>query len=193
MPKHLEFLGDYTKKILSGEKKATIRRKTNRLSPGDIVYVHAGGKVLGKAVITNIRHVKLEEITDKDAKMDGFKNKNELIKALKQHYGNINPEDEFTIIEFKIIERPKKDIMSSEMAYGGYDPVYIAELALRHLKDMFNEDDLKILRSVYETGSIRHVAMRLGGLKRRKVVRAVLRRAYEELSKRGIIKPKVEF
>jgi len=193
MSKHIEFLGDYTKKILSGEKKATIRRRTHKYSPGDVVYVHAGGKVLGKAIITNIRHVRLKEITDEDAKMDGFKNKEELIKALKQHYGTINPNDEFTIIEFKIIERPKKEIMSSEMAYGGYDPVYIAELALRHLKDIFNEDDLKILRAVYETGSIRYVAMKLGGLKRRKVVRAILRKAYEELKNRGLIKPKVEF
>jgi len=35
--------------------------------------------------------------------------------------------------------------------------------------------------------------MKLGSLKRRKVVRAILRKAYEELKKRGIIEPKVEF
>lgn len=193
MPKHIEFLGNYTKKILSGEKRATIRKKTKKYSPGDIVYVHAGGKVLGKAIVTNVRHVKLKDITDEDARMDGFKNKEELIKALKDHYGSIGSNDEFTIIEFKIVEKPQKEIMSSEMAYGGHDPVYIAELALKHLKDMFNQEDLKIIRAVYETGSIRYVAMKLGSLKRRKVVRAILKKAYEELKKRGIIEPKVEF
>ncbi|MCD6503397.1 MAG: ASCH domain-containing protein [Thermoplasmata archaeon] len=190
MAKHLEFLGDYADKIVNGKKKVTIRRKTKRYSPGDIVYVHAGGKLLGKAIIKNVIHIKVKDLTDEIARMDGFHDKWSLLRALKSHFGEIRADDEVTVIEFELIERAPREIMSSELPYGGHDPIKIAELALKYLDEVLPEEDKRLLKEVYEAGSIRHVAMKMGGLKKRKIVRGVLRKAYKELVDRGIIKPK---
>jgi len=189
MAKHLEFLGNYAKKIISGEKKITIRRKTKRYTPGDIVYVHAGGKLLGRAIIKNVMHVRVRDLSDEIARRDGFKNKWELISTLRKHFGDLDDDDELTVIEFELIEKVPREIMSSDFPYGGHDPIKIAELALKYLKDSLSNDDIRILEDVYKSKSIRHVALKMGSLKKRKIVRAVLRKAYKELLERGILRP----
>jgi len=48
---------------------------------------------------------RVKELTDEDAKKDGFRNINELIDALKRIYGGIKGEDLVTIIHFEIPEK----------------------------------------------------------------------------------------
>ncbi|AEC51996.1 hypothetical protein PNA2_1081 [Pyrococcus sp. NA2] len=189
--KNLKFDGKYKDDIISGRKRATIRlgRKVN-LKPGENVLVHAGGYVLGKARITNVVTKKVSELTDEDARKDGFRNREELLEALRQHYKFVRPDSPATIVEFEMIELLDKPILSADFPYEGNNPIEIAELALKHL-DNLSFEEVALLKLFLKEGSLRKAAMKLGGLNKRYKIREVLRRAYEELKRRGIMKPRI--
>ncbi|ASJ17435.1 ASCH domain-containing protein [Thermococcus chitonophagus] len=189
--KNLKFDGRYKDDILSGRKKATIRlgKKIN-LRPGEEVLVHAGGYVLGKAKITRVETKTVAELTDEDARKDGFRNREELIEALRQHYKFVKPNSPATIVEFEMVKVLDKPILSADYPYEGNNPIEIAELALKHL-DNLSFEEIALLKLFLKEGSLRKAAMKLGGLNKRYKIREVLRKAYEELKKRGIMEPKI--
>ncbi len=125
------------------------------------------------------------ELTDEDAILDGFPSREELINALKSHYRYVNDDSPAHVIVFRLVERFDKPVMSSDYAYEGNLPLEIAEKALRYL-DLPGEDR-KLIELFLKTGSLRKAARRLGGLDRRYLIRDALRRAYEELKRRGIM------
>ncbi len=98
--KPLNFSKEYRDKILSGLKSSTIRLKTS-LKPGEIVEVNVGGEKIGTARITMVERKKLYELTDADAQRDGFKNRRELLKALRKHYGRMSKDTDVYILGFK--------------------------------------------------------------------------------------------
>ena len=98
--KQLNFKKEYKETLRSGKKITTIRMKTN-LKPKEIVEIVAGGESCGYARIKSIVRKKISEINDKDAKKDGFKNRRELLRALKKIYGKITPETHVYIIRFE--------------------------------------------------------------------------------------------
>ncbi|ASJ05034.1 MULTISPECIES: ASCH domain-containing protein [Thermococcus] len=188
--KHLEFDGRYAEAILKGRKRATVRlgRKPN-LKEGDTVLIHSGGYAIGKAIIERVESKTVGELTDEDAFLDGFSGREELIRALKEHYRYVNDDSTAHVIVFRLVERFDKPVMSSDYAYEGNLPIEIAEKALEHL-DLSGEDR-KLLELFLKTGSLRKAAYRLGGLNKRYLIRDALRRAYGELKRRGIMGPKV--
>ncbi|ASJ13004.1 ASCH domain-containing protein [Thermococcus thioreducens] len=188
--RHLEFDGRYAEAILSGRKRATVRlgRKPN-LKPGDEVLIHSGGRVIARAVIERVDSKTVGELTDEDAFLDGFSSREELVMALKSHYKYVNDDSKAHIIIFRIVERFEKPVMSSDYAYEGNLPVEIAEKALKYLN--LSEEDRKLLELFLQAGSLRKAAYRLGGMNKRYLIRDALRRAYEELKRRGIMGPKV--
>ncbi|MEM0217417.1 MAG: ASCH domain-containing protein [Candidatus Nezhaarchaeales archaeon] len=99
--KKLNFSKEYRRKIEEGLKKQTIRLSTS-LKEGDRVKVVVGGKVLGVARITKIERKIVEELTEEDAKNDGFESLAQLIKALRRHYGKISGKKEVCIIGFEM-------------------------------------------------------------------------------------------
>ena len=105
--KRLNFTKEYKKKIKEGLKTQTIRLSTS-LKEGDVVEVVAGGEVLGTAKITRVERRTLEELTDDDARKDGFENVAQLIKALRRHYGKISNDREVYVIGFEL--RRKKEV-----------------------------------------------------------------------------------
>jgi len=189
--KNLKFDGRYKDDIISGKKKATIRlgRKVN-LKPGEEVLIHAGGYVLGKARITRVTTKKVSELTDEDARKDGFKSREELLEALREHYKFVKPDSPATIVEFEMLSVLDKPILSADYPYEGNNPIEIAELALEHL-DNLSFEEVALLKLFLKEGSLRKAAMKLGGLNKRYKIREVLRKAYEELKKRGIMQPKI--
>lgn len=102
--KKLNFSKEYRRKIEEGLKRQTIRLSSS-LKEGDKVEVVVGGKVLGIARITRVERKIIRELTDEDAKRDGFENLTQLIKALKRHYGKISDKKEVCIIGFEIEDR----------------------------------------------------------------------------------------
>ncbi|BEP16973.1 ASCH domain-containing protein [Pyrofollis japonicus] len=189
--RHLMVKGEYVGDILSGKKRATIRLGRVRVKYDELI-IHGGGRPVAKVRVTNVAYKKVRDLTDEDARKDGFSNLNELLDALRKAYGEINPDDIVTVIEFEVIQ----DLSSLEPQdpYLGLQPADIARLALRYLQDSLSEEERKILRDLTITNSIRTTAVRLfGSIERRWRVRRVLRKSLEELVRRGLIKPREQF
>lgn len=99
--RRLNFAKEYKKKIKEGLKRQTIRLSTS-LKEGDRVEVVTGGEVLGIAKITKVERKTIGELTNEDAKRNGFENLAQLVKALKRHYGKINNKKEICVISFEM-------------------------------------------------------------------------------------------
>ena len=181
--RHLMVKGEYVGKILSGEKTTTIRLGVVRVKYRDII-IHGGGRPVAKALVTSVKTKRVSDLTDEDARRDGFPSREKLIEALEEAYGSVGPQDTVTIIEFRVTRR--FDELSTENPYMGLEPADIARLALRYLD--LPEEERRILEDVTRTNSIRHTASRLlGGVNKRWIVRRILRRSLRELVRRGII------
>ena len=126
--KHLQFLGKYADDIIKGNKNLTIRLSKANLRTGDIFILHAGGKVIGKFRVKNIYTKKLYQITDEEAKRDGYNNKEELINDLRRIYKRLDLNKEVAIIEFEPIEIIN-NISSEEFAWGGDCLLYTSDAA----------------------------------------------------------------
>jgi|Deesub1362A_J573_1020465.scaffolds.fasta_scaffold01959_5 hypothetical protein len=174
--KHLEFNRKHGKLILEGKKRATFRRRTTA-KPGDVVYVHSGGKIIGKARILSVEKRKLDEITDEDAKLDGFNSRDELIEEIQKLYGNL---EDIYMIKFDF--EPTETKNPYNFHYGNADLLEVAKKALETLD--LREKEREILELFLKTGSIRKTAIKLGGWKKRGIVREILRK-YSKLLKNG--------
>ncbi|HDD36490.1 MAG TPA: ASCH domain-containing protein [Archaeoglobus veneficus] len=178
--KHLEFKDKFKSKILNGKKTTTLRIYTN-LKEGDLVYIHCGGNVIGIAEIESVMQKLLKDLNNEDAKLNGFKSKDELLEELEKFYGKL-PEKIF-IIKFKL--KSKLNEEPYKIYYGNTSLAEIAEKALKHLD--LDEKDRKILELFLKLKSVRKVAFKLGGLKKRGIVRRVLRNSYRKLKQKGLI------
>jgi hypothetical protein len=178
--KHLEFKDRYKELLLSGKKTATIRTQCY-VKEGDEVFVHCGGKIIGSAKIKKIEERSLEEIDDRIARADGFESREDLINEIRKIYGD--PKKVYVIwFDFKPF---KNEIDPHEMYYSDADLVEVARRALENL--CLSQGDRKILEIFLKTQSIRKTAMKLGGIKKRGIVRKVLRKCLNELRKKGLI------
>ncbi|HDN75935.1 MAG TPA: ASCH domain-containing protein [Acidilobales archaeon] len=103
--KKLIFKQEYGQDILEGKKSATIRL-TSKLKKGDIVEVRAGFVKIGTAVIEDVETKKIKELSEEEVRRDGFKSKEELMKALRKIYGkDINERTEVKLIKFRLLGR----------------------------------------------------------------------------------------
>ncbi len=183
--RHLMIKGEYVDDILSGRKRATIRLGVVKLRYNELI-VHGGGRPVAKIRVRNVYYKRVKDLTDEDAVKDGFRSREELIKALRKTYGDVKPDDYVTIIEFDVVQDLTH--LEPQDPYLGLKPADVARLALRYLADQLSEEDRKILLELTRTDSIRAAAIRLfGDLGKRWRIRKVLRRALRELIKRGIL------
>lgn len=182
--RHLMIKSKFLNDILKGTKRATIRLGKVQVKSREF-YIHSGGQIIAKARLKRITYKCISELTDDDAKIDGFSSRDELINALKEHYGDIKDDDYVTIIEFDIIEFLNK---TEEKTYYGLNAYEIAKLALKYLN--LPEEERKILEALVKTRSIRYVAKKFfGKLSKRWKVRRLISRVAKELYELGIIKP----
>ena len=86
--RHLMLRKEYLDKVLSKSTFRTIRLGIVKPKYRE-VFIHSNGMVVAKAEIINVNYKKVKELTDLDAKLDNFNNKQELIKELKKIYGKI--------------------------------------------------------------------------------------------------------
>jgi hypothetical protein len=187
--RHLMVKGEYVDDILSGRKRATVRLGRVRVKYDELI-VHGGGRPVAKVRVTGVRYKRVSELTPEDARIDGFESVEELIRALEKAYGRrLRPDDVVTIIEFEVVQDLSK--LEPSDPYLGLQPADIARLALRYLADSLSEDEVRILRDLTVTNSIRATAYRLyRDLGRRWLVRRVLRRVLRELLRRGLLRPR---
>jgi len=183
--RHLMVKGEYVDLILKGIKKTTIRLGMVTPKYKEII-VHGGGRPVAVVKIVNIRHKRIRELTEEDAKKDGFPSVKILLKELRKSYGDIKPDDIVTIIEFNVIKKLTE--LDIEEPWLGLKPVEIARIALRYCKNI-PENDREILEDLTRTESIRKTAVRLfGNINKRWKVRKILRKYLDELIKKNIVK-----
>jgi len=176
--KHLEFKRRYAKALIEGKKTLTIRKWTN-LKEGDEVLVHSGGKIIGKARILSVQKKHISEITDEEARLDGFRDAEELRREIEK----MGYDGEVYLIHFEF--EPFEAVNPHNLYYGDADLEEIAKKSLEHLE--LDERDRKVLETFLKYGSIRRAAKRLGGTRKRGEIRKVLRKCYKELLERGLI------
>lgn len=182
--RHIMIKGKYIEQILNGSKKTTIRLGIVKPRYKEII-IHGGGRPIAKAIITKIYHKRVLELTDEDARLDGFSSREELLRGLREAYPDIRDDDWVTIIYFNITKR--LDNLPITHPYRGLEPADIARLALRYL-DRLSDEDKRVLLDLTRTNSIRATAYRLyGGINQRWRVRKILKRALRKLEERGLI------
>ncbi|MEM4717812.1 MAG: ASCH domain-containing protein [Desulfurococcaceae archaeon] len=183
--RHVMLKGIYIEKLLSGQKKATIRKGIYRPKYEEII-IHAGGRPVAKARITRVYYKKLRELCEYEAKIEGYDNVDDLIRELREVYGSIRDDDHLTIIEFEIIQR--LDNLPSKDPYHGLTPSDVARIALRYLSSELSNIDKKILIDLTRTNSIRKTAVNLfNNLNKRTLVRRTLRKALRLLREKNLI------
>ncbi|RLE58361.1 MAG: ASCH domain-containing protein [Thermoprotei archaeon] len=174
----LMFSKDYAEDIESGKKKTTIR--LGILTPSRRkVTIMSGGKVIGKAVIESVEYTKVKNLTDKDAKLDGFKSREALISALRKHYPGIDKEDWVTIIRFSL----EKD--ENKTGSDSADPVSLARLGLAF--NVFNNAlERRILAALVSGKSTIETAKEFGVGEDK--IMDILRKVKSELRKKGVLR-----
>jgi len=179
--------GSYIDMLLSGEKRATIRRGIYKPRYEEVI-IHAGGRPIAKARITRVYYKKLKELGEYEARIEGYERVEDLIKELKNVYGDIDEDEYFTILEFEIVQR--LDNLPLEDPYMGLSPADIARIALRYLQNELSELDRKILMDLTRTNSIRKTAINIfKSLNKRGFIRRTLKNALRLLVEKGLIKP----
>ncbi len=160
--------------VRSGRKRITIRRFA-RVRPGEEVFIHAGGKIVGKARVLRVYEKILDEIGEEEAEKEGIP-----LPRLKKMISELYGTGPLKIIEFELVKTYDPPLDPEELFYAKERP---GKLAKRILKSVGNIDPeaKRILKRLAETDSIRQVAMEMGGLKYRKKIRAILRRYASEL------------
>lgn len=188
--RHLMMKGAYVDKVLSNEKKATIRKGVVKPKYGEII-IHAGGRPIAKAKITRVYYKKLRELGEYEARVEGFNSVEELMQELRRVYGNVKDDDYFTVIEFKIVQ--KLDELPCEDPYYGLEPSDIARLALRYISNALTELEKKVLMDITRTNSIRRTAINVfKDLNKRRIVRRVLRKVLRILVENNLIQLKAK-
>lgn len=95
----------YRDSIALGTKVATVRLNSS-VKVGEVVEVIAGRSRLGSAVITGVEVKKVSQLTDEDARLDGFRSREELIRELRNIYGRgLSDSTEVKVIRFKLLGR----------------------------------------------------------------------------------------
>jgi hypothetical protein len=102
--RRLKFKKRYLQMILEGRKRSTIR--LGRLVLRDRLLTIVGdGKPIALARVDEVIYKKVRELTDEDARVDGFRGLIDLFRELRRIYGNFGLEDDVTIIRFTVLKR----------------------------------------------------------------------------------------
>lgn len=103
--KEFKFNKEYYMPILTGEKTQTLRKNKKRVRPGDVVLaVFPGTDFTQKLRITKIGYKQLKQVTDEDARLEGYQNREELQEALMKIYPRIDKFDRLYYYRFKCID-----------------------------------------------------------------------------------------
>ncbi|MFA4645986.1 ASCH domain-containing protein [Pyrococcus kukulkanii] len=176
----------YKTKIISGKKVTTVRYGKYEAKPGSEVYIviTPSDTAIAKAKIKEIRTKRVKELTNEDAKLDGFSNVKELVRELSRIYGELYGDDEVTIIEFEDVKPLREGIPLKWLKGLNYrDPYEIVELALDNFSSLKLTQDVEIILKRIKERGVREAAKNFGP----KRVQQALLRAYHALYDRGLL------
>lgn len=176
--RRLMMKGELADLVVKGLKSTTIRLGKLRLRH-KVLILHGGGRDVAKVEVTEVKYKKVRELTDEDARRDGFESLEALLKALGKMYGGLDPDETVTIIGLRVLEvlEPKPRISA----------VRVAEEALKAGIELTSEER-RVLGEVVKRGSIRKAAAALyGDVSRRWLVRRVLKKALKSLALKELL------
>ncbi|AMM54520.1 ASCH domain-containing protein [Pyrococcus kukulkanii] len=176
----------YKAKIISGKKVTTVRYGKYEAKPGSEVYIviTPSDTAIAKARIKEVRTKKVKELTNEDAKLDGFSDVRELVRELSKIYGELYGDDEVTIIEFEDVRPLKEGIPLKWLKGLNYrDPYEIVEVALNNFSDLSLTQDIEIILKRIKERGLREAAKNFGP----KRVQQALLKAYHVLYDKGLI------
>ncbi|KUH34779.1 hydrothetical protein [Thermococcus celericrescens] len=176
----------YKSRILRGDKVTTIRYGDYEAKQGSEVYlvITPSDTAIAKVRIIRVEKKKVRELTNEDAKLDGFSDVRELLRELNKIYGELYGDDEVTIIGFEVLKRFEDGIPLKWLRGLNYrEPVEIARLYLENQEKLnLNRETNFIMRRIYNEGLGR--AVRTFGPKR---VQQALLKTYHALYAAGVI------
>ncbi|WP_238375051.1 ASCH domain-containing protein [Vulcanisaeta thermophila] len=179
--RHLMLRSKYLDKVRNG-RFTTIRLGIVRPRYRE-VFIHSGGMVIARARIVDIRYKRVGELTDEDARVDGFMSKDDLIRELRGIYGDVGIDDWVTILTLEVT----RFIGVKDDGTEGLAPIDIARLALRY-NAYYGDEERVILTTLISEGSVRRAAIKLfNSLDGRFVIRRVLNRVLKRLVRMGVI------
>jgi len=102
--RRLKFKKRYLQLIIEGRKRSTIRLGRLVLRDRLLTIVGDGGPI-ALARVDEVIYKKVRELTDEDARVDGFRGLIDLFRELRRIYGAFSLEDDVTIIRFTVLRR----------------------------------------------------------------------------------------
>jgi hypothetical protein len=105
----LSFKEKYLSRVLSGEKRATIRLGVVR-PRFQLVYITCCGMIYGEAVITGVQYAKLKELGSEVLREDGFNSLEEALEELKSLYPKIEPDSVVSVLRFALLRKYEKPV-----------------------------------------------------------------------------------
>ncbi|MCR8487802.1 MAG: ASCH domain-containing protein [Crenarchaeota archaeon] len=186
--RHLMLKKSFVEKILSGDKTTTIRLGRIEIRSREF-YIHSGGKIVAEALVEDVIYKRVRDLTDADAKADGFSSVGELKQALRRFYPELKEHDWVTIIKFRLLRRLDQE---ETRVYGGLPAYEVAEIALKNLEKLhLGNDELKILEAIARTKSIRAASREIFGSPfRRRFIRRTLHTVAKKLVEVGLLNRK---
>ncbi|MGC9121636.1 MAG: ASCH domain-containing protein [Thermogladius sp.] len=186
--RHIIFREEYAEKLIEGSKTTTIRRGIVRPRYRQVI-IHAGSRPIALARVEYVYYKRLRDISESEARRDGFESRAELVSELRKIYPGIRDDEYVTVIGLRVVKR--LDTVDTGKPFGGLEPVVLARIALRYLSDVLTDSEVKVLLDLTRTGDIDLTAARvLGDVGKRGVVVDVLNRALRMLVEKGILREK---
>jgi hypothetical protein len=105
----LSFKEKYLARVLSGEKRVTIRLGTLR-PRFQLVYIACCGMLYGEAVITKVEYIRLRDLGEDVLREEGFRDLDEALSELRELYPRIELGDVVSVIRFSLVRRYENPI-----------------------------------------------------------------------------------
>ena len=102
--RRINFDSEFVGAIVNGRKVTTVRKGIKRYPVGRIVDLTANNQPFARARVDRVVVKRVKELTERDALLDGFESREELIDALKKIYGNVEDEELVTVVHFTVVE-----------------------------------------------------------------------------------------
>jgi len=84
--------------VRSGRKRTTVR-KGKRLYPKGRAVLRSGSEET-TINVRAVRHCSLRDLTDDDARLDGFSSRTALVRTLESFYPDLTEDDQVTVVTF---------------------------------------------------------------------------------------------
>ncbi|MEM2086070.1 MAG: ASCH domain-containing protein [Archaeoglobaceae archaeon] len=99
----INFDSEFTSLILSGVKKTTIRKGIRSYPVGNLVELTVENKPFAVAKVKKVVVKRISELSEEDAKKDGFESLKDLLDKLRRIYGELGENDFVTLVHFELL------------------------------------------------------------------------------------------